>query len=106
MNMVRESALQSNIKKVNKLKLVIGKLSMVMPDSLEFCFQALSQDEFFRDAVMEIEQREILIRCFKCKGQSALEDAYYYVCPGCGSNEVEIIQGRELYLDYYEGEEN
>jgi hydrogenase nickel incorporation protein HypA/HybF len=55
---------------------------------------------------MEIEQREILIRCFKCKGQSALEDAYYYVCPGCGSNEVEIIQGRELYLDYYEGEEN
>ncbi|MDD3365289.1 MAG: hydrogenase maturation nickel metallochaperone HypA [Syntrophomonas sp.] len=106
MNMVRESALQSNIMKVNKLKLVIGRLSMVLPDSLQFCFQALSQDEFFRDAVLEIEQREILIQCGKCKQQFVLEDVYCYICPGCGANEVEIIQGRELYLDYYEGEEN
>ncbi len=104
MNMVRESALQSNIKKVNKLKLVIGRLAMVLPDSLQFCFQALSQDELFRDAVLEIEQREIQIRCAQCREQYVLEDVYSYICPGCGANQVEIIQGRELYLDYYEGE--
>ena len=62
LNMVRESAVQSNISKVNKLKLVIGKLSMVLPDSLQFCFQALSQEEFFQDAVLEIEEKDIIIR--------------------------------------------
>jgi hydrogenase nickel incorporation protein HypA/HybF len=106
MNMVRDNALQSNIKKVNKLKLVVGRLSMVLPDSLEFCFQALSQDEIFHGAILEIEQREIVIRCAGCDQQFVLEDICCYICPGCGANEIEIIQGRELYLDYYEGEEN
>ncbi|MDD3890073.1 MAG: hydrogenase maturation nickel metallochaperone HypA [Syntrophomonadaceae bacterium] len=104
MTMVRENARQCNIKKVNKLQLVIGKLTMVLPDSLQFCFQALSQDEFFRDAILEIEQREILIKCAKCEEQFVPEDVYGYICPACGAAEVEIVQGRELYLDYYEGE--
>ena len=106
MNIVRENAVQSNIGKVNKLKLVIGKLSSVLPDSLQFCFQVLNQEEFFRDAVLEIEEREIAIKCAKCEQHFTLEDAYCFLCPGCGAIEVEIVSGREMYLDYYEGEEN
>jgi len=104
LNMVEESIKQSNISKVNKIKLVIGKLSMVLPDSLQFCFQSLSHDELFKDAILEIEQKGIIVRCTKCEQQFVPIDFCCYICPECGAKEMEIIQGRELYLDYYEGE--
>jgi len=106
MDMVRESARDHNISKVNKLKLVIGKLTMVLPDSLQFSFEVLSQDELFHGAVLDIEMRDIKILCKQCGQYSVLEDGYSFVCPECGSNHVDIVNGRELYLDNYEGEDN
>ena len=106
LEVVRENAECSNIGKVNKLKLVIGKSTMIMPDSLQFCFEALSQDDLFRGAVLEIEEKETIINCLNCKERFIQEEDYCFLCPGCGSNQVEIIQGREMYIDYYEGDPN
>jgi len=106
-NMVKESAEQNNIYKIRKIKLVIGKLSMVLPDSLQFCFQALSsQEEMFQHADMEIEERDAVIQCPVCEQQYTLEDGLCFVCPGCGGINVTIISGREMYLDFYEGDDN
>lgn len=107
LNMVRESAQQNNINRVNKINLVIGKLSMVLPDSLSFCFQALSiHEELFKDAILEIEGKDTMIQCDVCKQQFIPEDDWCLVCPGCGGSNVSIISGREMYLDYYEGDDN
>lgn len=103
--MVRESAVQNNISRINKISLVIGKLSMVLPDSLQFCFQALSsQEEMFTDAVLEIKETKTVIRCSVCEQEFTLEEGLCLVCPGCNANNVAIISGREMYLDYYEGD--
>jgi hydrogenase nickel incorporation protein HypA/HybF len=106
LNMVRENAVESDIGKVNKLKLIIGKMTMLLPDSLQFCFQVLSQDELFSNAVLEIEEKDIVISCNECQQQYILEDGYSFLCPGCGASQVEFISGREMYLDYYEGDPN
>lgn len=107
LNMVRESAEQNNINKINEINLVIGKLSMVLPDSLSFCFQALSvHEEMFQNAVLKIEERDTMIQCAICEQQFTLEDGWCLVCPGCGGSNVSIISGREMYLDYYEGDDN
>lgn len=104
LGMVRESARQNDINKINKLKLVIGKLTMIMPDSLQFAFEVLSQEEMFQGAKLEIEEVPALIRCNTCNSDSVQEDPYCFVCTTCGSNQVEIVKGREMYLDYYEGD--
>jgi len=107
MDIVKDSATQNNIKRVNKVKLVVGKFSMALPDSLHFAFEAISGvEELFQGAVLEIEAKEILCRCQQCQQTIQIEDTYHFICSGCGSNQLEIIQGRELYLDYYEGDEN
>ncbi|MBP1762639.1 MAG: hypA [Firmicutes bacterium] len=106
LNMVRESAKQRNIERVNKLKLVIGKLSMVLPDSLQFCFQVLSQDDMFRGTVLEIESREAKVKCAACQEEFMINEGYCFICLDCGSTEIEIVSGREMYLDYYEGDTN
>lgn len=107
LGMVRDSAEQNNISTVNKVKLVVGKFSMALPDSLRFAFEALAgAEKLFQDAVLEIEEREITCQCLQCGQTFQLEEAYCFVCSGCGSGKVEIIAGRELYLDYYEGDDN
>lgn len=107
MDIVKESANQNHIHRVNKVKLVVGKFSMALPDSLHFAFEAISTTELlFKGAVLEIEERETICQCLQCQQTIEIEDNYHFVCTSCGSNNVAIIQGRELYLDYYEGDEN
>ncbi len=107
LDMVRESAVQHKIKKINRINLVIGKFSMVMPDSLQFCFEALSRQEaLFCGAILEIETREIVIYCRECQQEYNLDGETIFICPGCGKHDVEMISGREMYLAHYEGEGN
>ena len=107
MDIVRDSTVQNNIQRVNKVKLVVGKFSMALPDSLHFAFEAIAGVEpLFQGAVLEIEEKAIVCKCQLCQQTIEIEDSYHFVCSSCGSTQVEIIQGRELYLDYYEGDEN
>lgn len=104
-NTVRDSALNNDIARVNKVKLVVGKLSMALPDSLQFAFQALNQqDKLFQDAVLEIEERPVICRCSTCTGEFIIENNYSFICPQCTSAKVDIIGGRELFIDYFEGD--
>jgi len=105
METVKESATANSISKVSKVRLVVGKLSMALPDSMQFAFEVISTDEeLFRSAVLEIEEKEVVCSCQQCQQLFTQQEQYIFVCSGCGSNQVDIIQGRELYLDYYEGE--
>jgi hydrogenase nickel incorporation protein HypA/HybF len=101
---VRQGAPDNDIKQVKKVKLVIGKLSQALPDSLQFAFGVLSQDEMFRGAVLEIEEKDIICLCPDCQNQFAVQDDYSFICPNCQGLKVEIISGRELYIDYFEGD--
>ncbi len=106
MDTVRKSADELNIHRIEKIKLVIGKMTMALPESLQFAFQALARDELFSGAVLEIEERDIICRCGGCQNEFPLKNAYHFVCPGCGSRDLEMIQGNELYIDSYEGDED
>lgn len=105
MEAVRDSAAVNNISKVSKVGLVVGKLSMALPDSMQFAFEVISNgEELFQGAALEIEEKEVICSCQQCQELFPQQEQHIFVCSGCGSNQVDIIQGRELYLDYYEGE--
>lgn len=107
LNTVRASSGDNGIIRVNLIKLVIGKLSMALPDSLQFAFEALKQeDEMFTGAVLEIEERPIAGLCNECRQEFEIDDKYCFICPRCEGKNVEIIGGRELYIEYFEGDEN
>jgi len=103
---VSDSARINGIRRVNKVKLVIGKLTMALPDSLQFAFEAFAHDEMFNNAVLEIEERDISCECRRCLNRFQIDDTYCFICPCCGNDQVEITGGRELYIDYFEGDED
>lgn len=104
MDTVRDGARTNDIVKIKKIKLVIGKLSQALPDSLQFAFEVLSEEELFEGAVLEIEERGIKCRCQTCGGQFQVEEDYCFICPECQGSQVDIIEGRELFIDYFEGD--
>ncbi|HWP95670.1 MAG TPA: hydrogenase maturation nickel metallochaperone HypA [Syntrophomonadaceae bacterium] len=104
MDTVRDGAQNNNIIRVKKIKLVIGKLSQALPDSLQFAFEALSSDSLFQGAVLEIEERSIKGHCQACGSQFSIQDDYCFICPVCQGFHVDVIEGRELFIDYFEGD--
>ncbi len=105
MDIVRNSAVENHIERISKVKLVIGRLSMALPDSMRFAFEAIcGVEELFQGAVLEIEEKEVMLACRQCQKLLYQKEQYIFSCSDCGSNQVDVVQGRELYLDYFEGE--
>ncbi len=101
---IKSSASANNMKKIIKIKLVVGDMTMAEPESLRFAFTALAADTIFQDACLEIETKSVQALCKTCQTSFAPRDLYDLLCPDCQGFQVDIISGRELFIDYFEGE--
>ena len=101
---VVEESLKDKTAKVCKIKLQIGKLTAVVPDSLRFCFQFVSEGTSAEGADLEIEEIPVRGKCQKC-GSDFVIDEPVFICPLCGSNQIELLSGRELMVESREIEE-
>lgn len=104
MDLIRNSAAQNQINRITRIKLVIGKLSMALPHSLRFAFDSMAGEGIFTSAELLIEEREISFKCPHCLEQFIVEQPFLNPCPFCGSLDTEIATGRELFIEYYEGD--
>ena len=97
LRLVKKTASEAGGRKVKKISLRVGAFAGVMIDALRFGLETISAGTIAADAVIEIENVALMIRCQKCVRQSEIEP-YYFICPHCQSTEVEIIAGEELEL--------
>lgn len=81
---------------VKSVRLEIGKLSGVVPDSVRFCFDVICAGTMLEGARLDIDETPGLARCRDCAGEFALDDLIM-LCP-CGSANVEILAGRQLRI--------
>lgn len=103
LKIVQKSAVENNIKRVTRITLAVGRLTMAMPEALSFAFQTLSQGTIFDGAELEIEQKELCLECCAC-GVNFSPGEIDFSCPECGSTLIKILAGRELHVLSYEGE--
>lgn len=89
-------ARQNGATKITKITLTIGEMTMVVPEAMEFAFEALSDDYPLLDEcelVMDFVTPKS--RCLDC--DCAFEhDRFHNKCPECGSAATVLIAGREL----------
>lgn len=60
---------------------------------------------YAKDARLEIEERETTCQCQACGNGFIITDKYWFICPSCEDLRVEVLSGRELYIEHYQGEE-
>ncbi|HAA89870.1 MAG TPA: hydrogenase maturation nickel metallochaperone HypA [Peptococcaceae bacterium] len=100
---LRASAAENGITKITRIRLVVGKLTMALPEALQYAFEVFKSEELFQDAVLEIAEEPVRGECQKCHHRFEINDGEFS-CPACGSLRVKLVGGRELYIDFYEGD--
>lgn len=79
---------------VKRVTLEIGKLSAIMPEAIRFCFDICAKGTVVEGATLEILEIEGLGKCKNCGVNVELKQIVGR-CE-CGSNDLEIVAGKEL----------
>jgi hydrogenase nickel incorporation protein HypA/HybF len=82
---------------VRKIRIKLGQLAGVIPDSLDFCFNILVSETNMKQAVLCIEQVPLISECRECQCRFQVED-YIFLCPSCQSANLDLISGKELEI--------
>ncbi len=90
-------------KKVQKVLLEVGKLSVIMPDAIKFCFDICAQGTIVEGAILEILEIPGMARCREC-GNTFYVDKPFGICE-CGSVKLDLLTGEELKIKEIELED-
>jgi len=98
-----ENAEKAKANKILRIYLVVGELSGVVEGSVDFYFSFLSKDTIAAQASIFYNRIPVTLRCRNCDKVFTPENLNFH-CPDCTEQQVEIISGRELYIDSIEVE--
>lgn len=81
-------------RRVNVVRLRVGRFAGVVPDALAFCFEVAGVGTALEGASLEIVEEHARAHCRSCGVDFTLDDQFL-LC-GCGSADVQLLSGREL----------
>ncbi|MCP4684232.1 MAG: hydrogenase maturation nickel metallochaperone HypA [bacterium] len=89
------------LKSLRAVGLRIGELTDIVPESLEFGFNAIVAATPMEGVRLEIERVPITGRCRDCGAEFAVRD-FQFLCPTCEGRGVTTVGGNELEICYLE----
>lgn len=92
-----------NLSKITEVKLVVGEMTAVEETTLSACFEAFAKDTVAEGAQVVFERVPLTGKCQQC-GQVFKIENYKFSCPDCEATAVEVVSGREFYVDSLEAE--
>lgn len=97
---VIEASERAGATRINRVRLTVGELTDVVPDSLQFAWECLTPGTFAEGAVLEIRETAGRSVCMEC-GTEFAHDKFDRRCPSpdCGSFMTKVIGGDELTTD-------
>jgi len=102
---VEARAKENNIKSVTRIVVVVGEASGIDGDFLRHTIiDHLVPGTVAKKAKLEIVKEPLELKCMACGTQVGLPQSFPSRCPDCGGNDLEISQGRSVYLQSIEGE--
>lgn len=103
LEIVLRHAKQASAMRVTQIDLVIGGLSSIVDDSVQFYFDLISQDTIAEGAQLVFHRTPGELRCWDCETTFML-NGRDFTCPECGSVRVQVIGGREFGVESIEVE--
>ncbi len=97
LNMALQKTREAQATRVHVIRLRVGQFSGVVPDSLQFAFEALTPGTPAEGAQLAIEHVPARFWCAQCQRDFVVED-YLPECPDCHSPSSDMRAGRELEI--------
>jgi len=102
-DMVLEEAQKREIKKVTKVTIVIGELTGLESESIQFYFGVLSENTVAEGAELVFKKIKAQFKCGQC-GNIFERVNFTFNCHVCGSTGVLVDKGKEFYIESIEVE--
>lgn len=95
---VTAAAREAGASRVVAVSLRIGDLREVVPESLDFAWEVLTEEDPINcGCKLEVEEIHPRSRCLAC-GEEFDHDRFHVRCPSCGGRDTHLLRGRELDL--------
>lgn len=82
---------------LKSVRLHIGQLSAIVPESLSFCFEVITKGTHMEGAKLVMDIIPLKGVCKQCHKDFQIKD-YAFVCPHCESTEIETVAGQDLSI--------
>ena len=90
------AAERADARAITGIDLVIGDLSSVVDDSVQFYFDILSQDTLAAGAHLHFQREPAIAICRDCGAQTPMRPPIDPVCPTCQGMHIQVTGGRDF----------
>ncbi len=99
---------QEELKKLSRpgtrllcMRVKIGDLHAIVDENLQMAYQVLTEHTPLAGSSLELIHIPIEARCRTCGRTCGIENNFF-ICAHCGSTDLEVISGRELFIENLE----
>ena len=100
---VLEAAINEKLKKVTKVNITFGELVQIVPDIFETAFTESVKGTIAEGSELDIEIVKVRMKCKNCRKEFGI-NGNIFACKNCKSTDLEIINGKEIFIKSIEGE--
>ncbi len=102
---VEDKAKKNNLKVVTKIVIIVGEASGIEEDLLRHSLtDHVTPGTIAEKAELEITKEPLQARCLACGIEIDSQQISSLRCPKCGDSNLEITQGKNVYIQSIEGE--
>lgn len=97
-----DAASRAGAARIAAIDLVIGDLTSIVDDSVQFYFDFLARGSAAEGAALRFRRVPAEGRCLACGAQFTVGAQVVATCPACGSDQLLVTGGREFYVESIE----
>ncbi len=101
--MVAGYAAEAGLTKVDRINVTFGQFIQIVPDLFVAAFSEAARETVASGAEIDVEIIPAKLRCLGC-GSDYKPAGDLCACSICGSEEITLIHGKELFVKSIEGE--
>lgn len=102
LGILERSAVSAKISRITAVRIKVGRLRGLDARQLVGAFEVMAEGTRAEGASLVIDEVPVSARCPACE-ETFETKGWNLACPRCGSTETEIVAGRELHVEDFQG---
>ena len=102
---IEEKARENSLKRITRIRVKVGLAAGIEQDFLKHSFiDHIFPKTIAAQAKLEFTEEPLAAKCKDCEKAIDAPDGSALNCPACGSFNIEIISGKDVYVESIEGD--